>query len=67
EEAMATNLDTLLDHLNILLMSGSMSSEFKQSLKTHLSTISAGNETAISQVKDAIFMIVTSPQYLIQQ
>ncbi|MCG8380730.1 MAG: DUF1800 family protein [Gammaproteobacteria bacterium] len=67
EEAMATNLDTLLDHLNILLMSGSMSSEFKQSLKAHLSTISAGNETAIKQVEDAIFMIVTSPQYLIQQ
>lgn len=67
EAAMASNIDTLLDHLNKILLASSMSSEFRQQLKTHLTSITADSDMAINRVKDAIFMIVTSPEYLIQQ
>ena len=67
EALMASNIDTLLDYLNKILLASSMSDEFRQNLKAHLVSITADSDVGINRVKDAIFMIMTSPEYLIQQ
>lgn len=67
ETAMAASPAELLDHLNLLLMSGQMTSELRSILHSHLLTL-ANDEAGRSQrVRDAIILIMSSPAYLVQK
>lgn len=65
-------IDTLLDHLDLLLLGRQMTPEFKSGLKHYL-TASAGTNTndefdeARRLIRDAITLIVTSSSYMIQK
>ena len=69
EVELANDSNALLDHLNLLLLSGSMTSD----LRTHLlsllgNSVYPDNELGRSnKVKDVMTLIVSSPDYLIQQ
>jgi uncharacterized protein (DUF1800 family) len=65
EEALAGDPEALLDHLDILLMAGGMSDEMRATLRAHVQSIPAGNPT--QRAADTIYLIVTSPQYLVQK
>ncbi len=69
EIAIAVDLNTLLDHLNILLMSGSMSEALHGIIYTHLTNANFpdGVEGTNARVRDAITLIINSPEYLIQK
>lgn len=69
EIALAANPDALLDHLDRLLMSGQMSATLRQIIHTHLTTAdySFAADVQAVQARDAISLIVTSPEYLIQK
>lgn len=69
ETALANNLNFLLDHLNLLLLNGDMSMSLRQLLLAHLqSDTFPDSETGRkAQARDAIMLIVTSPDYLIQK
>jgi hypothetical protein len=69
EDALASDLNQLLDHLDLLLLNGAMSTELRQLLLTHLqsSTFPDSEAGRKAQARDAIMLIVTSPDYLIQK
>jgi len=76
ETALAKNTDALLDHLNLILFSGEMSSELRAIIKTHLTTTKAKlaandyypqNEHTFYLAKEAILLAISSPEYLIQR
>lgn len=73
EVAIAVNLDALLEHLNIVLMSGGMSDELRAIIRPHLDDPSFDNvnlsqqEKVLAKVRDAISLIVNSPEYMIQK
>jgi uncharacterized protein (DUF1800 family) len=55
----------LVDDLNVLLMSGQMPAAMRSALVTHLAAVPAGDGT--QRAKDAIFLVVTSPQFAVQK
>jgi uncharacterized protein (DUF1800 family) len=55
-----TGSSDLLDHLNLLLMSGQMPQPMKDRIVTYINTVSAGDYSA--RVKAAIYLVATSPQ-----
>jgi hypothetical protein len=69
----AENLDTLLEHLNIVLMSGGMTDTLRSIIRTHLDDAIFDNsnlpeqERARAKIRDAISLIVNSPEYMIQK
>lgn len=67
ELALAADTDTLINHLDLLLLSGSMSSTMKQQIKIHLDSLPQSAEGLYYKVVDAIYMIITSPAYMVQQ
>ena len=64
----AYNVDSLLDYLDLLLLNQAMSDTLKNILKTHLSSaIFADTEQGrLEKARDAITLIITSPEYLIR-
>jgi uncharacterized protein (DUF1800 family) len=64
-DALATNPDQLLDKLNTLLLSGSMSAEMRQSIKTAVLTIPSTNLRL--RVRTAVYLILTSSQYQVER
>lgn len=56
----------LVERLNLLLMSGQMTSKMKQSLIAELNTIDL-SDGGIHRNEEAIYLIMTSPQYQIQK
>ncbi|MES9990945.1 MAG: DUF1800 family protein [Candidatus Thiodiazotropha sp.] len=68
----ANAIDALLTHLDLLLLGGQMSTEYKSALKHYL-LLSAGTNQSNpfaevrSLVRDAVTMIVTSSSYMIQK
>jgi uncharacterized protein (DUF1800 family) len=64
---LATNTDDLISHLDLLLLSASMSSAMKQQLKEHLDSLSSSDDGLYYKAVDAIYMIVASPAYMIQR
>jgi uncharacterized protein (DUF1800 family) len=68
----ANAIDALLDHLDLLLLGGQMSSDYRSALKHYL-LVSAGTNhsspfsEALNLIRDAITMIVTSSSYTIQK
>ena len=73
ETNLATDPDALLEHLNLMLMSGDMSNELRAIIRTHLDDPSfdverfSEEEELRTMVKSAIALIVNSPEYLIQK
>ena len=65
EEALAGDPEALLDHLDVLMMAGGMTDEMRATLLAHIRSIPESNPT--QRVEDAIYLIMTSPQYLIQK
>ncbi len=54
----------LVEHLNLLLLSGQMSASMKNTLVAELTKMSAD---PLERVKEAVHSIVTSPEYVIQK
>jgi uncharacterized protein (DUF1800 family) len=63
---MAADPTALVDDLNVLLMSGSMSSEMHQILVDHV-TATPVTDGGTQRVLDAIYLIVTSPEGAVQK
>ena len=61
---MAANPTQLVEHLNLLLLSGQMSTALKNSL---ISEIGKMSTDPIPRVKEAVHSIITSPEYVIQK
>ena len=58
----------LLDHLNLILLNNHMSPELRQILLNHLAQVFPEGEAGrLAKVTDTIKLIVSSPEYLIQQ
>lgn len=67
ETALAARPQQLLDRLNLLLLSGQMSSGLRTILLNHMATLD-GDEAGRSQrVRDCITLIMASPEYLVQK
>ena len=67
EIALADDIDALLDHLDILMMSGGMSDSLRSILSTHLATINPDESGLKTRVLDAVSLITASPEYLVQK
>ena len=67
EHALSGNVDALLDRLDLLMMSGSMSAHMRSTLKTYLESIPAGDESGYRRVWEAMWMISVSPEYVIEK
>ncbi len=67
ENTLASNTDALLDHLNILLLSGSMSDGLRSVLSTHLNALESDDTGLKQRARDAVSLIVASPEYLVQK
>ena len=67
ELALADNPQALLDHLNLLLLSGSMSSELNNLLLSHLTSLPSNEDGLLLRVQDAISLLIASPEYLVQK
>ena len=64
EVTMLADQDSLLTHLNLILMGGSMTAEFKNILKENMNA-NSGLEPA-DQIANLVFLIMSSPQYSVQ-
>jgi uncharacterized protein (DUF1800 family) len=67
EQALAANPDALLDRLDLLLLGGAMPTEMHRSLAAYLRAVPMNTDGGALRVKEAIAMIVTSPQYAVQR
>ena len=67
--ALANNSDTLLNFLNRVLLNGKMSDQLRNIIKQHLADpgFQYHDEVELDKAKDAIALILISPEYLIQQ
>ncbi len=66
ELALADDPNALLDHLDTLLMAGSMSEPLRTTLLNHLSQLPDNPSGHSLRVRDAVTLIMASPDYLIQ-
>jgi uncharacterized protein (DUF1800 family) len=64
EQTLATNPTQLVDHLNSLLMAGSMSSQMRTRLITAVTNIPANNPT--ERARTAIYLVVNSPEFVVE-
>ena len=55
----------LVETLSLRLTGGRLGANYRSALSMHLGTIAAGDGRA--RVQDALYLILTSPQYLVQQ
>ncbi len=67
ELELAGDPQSLLDRLNLLLLSGSMSSALNDLLLTHLTSLPSDEAGLRLRVQDAISLMVASPEYLVQK
>ena len=68
ERALADDPEALLDRLNLLLLSGSMDEGLRAILVDHLEGIPGTTDAGRSaRVRDAITLIMASPDYLVQR
>ena len=66
---LANNADNLLNYLNRVLLSGAMSDQLRAILKRHLADpfFQYHENIELDKARDAIALIMISPEYLIQQ
>jgi len=67
EQSLAQNSDALLDHLNIILLSGSMSEPLRALLSDFLVVAAQNQVSDLDRARDVISLIVNSPEYLVQK
>ncbi|MFK7859824.1 MAG: DUF1800 family protein [Granulosicoccus sp.] len=67
ETALASNASTLIDRLDLLLMSGQMSAEMRAILLNHMNSLPSDEAGRSLRVRDGIALIMASPQYLVQK
>lgn len=69
EAGLAANPDALLDHLDVLLTGGSMTASLRQIVKDHLNdpVFPSDAEGRMDRARDAVALILHSPEYLIQK
>jgi len=67
EVAMAGDPEALVDRLDLLLMSGQMSAGMRTVLINHMNNMPADETGRSQRVRDAITLIMASPQYLVQK
>lgn len=65
EKSLASDPDALLDRLNLLLLSGTMSSELRSAVKEMIEFHDVENTT--QRVTEAIFLIMSSPEGSVQK
>lgn len=66
ELSLAHDADELLDHLDLLLTNGAMSVELRDLLTQHIDSLDT-TPTGLSQrVRDAVTLIMASPDYMVQ-
>lgn len=64
---LAADSAALVEHLDLLLTSAQLDTGFKSALADHLDAIPAGDDGGRLRVQDAVYLILTSPQYQIQR
>lgn len=67
ELALASNIDALIGHLDVLLLAGALRPDVKQALARHLSVHPDTEEGRLHRVLDAIYCLVGSPIHLVQK
>lgn len=69
ERALAGNADNLLEHLDVLLMGGTMSTSMRSTLRTYINSVPVGDYfgAGYRRTTDAVSLIVTSPEYAIEK
>lgn len=67
EKTLSANVDPLLEHLDVLLMGGTMSPFMRTTLKNHLSAIPVGADNGYRRVTDALSLILVSPEFAIEK
>jgi hypothetical protein len=69
ERALSGNasLDRLLDRLDVLMLSGSMSTHMRGVLRNYLLAIPANDENGYRRVWEALWLIAVSPEYVIEK
>jgi hypothetical protein len=65
EQALAANPAQLVDHLNSLLMAGSMSAAMRITLINAITQIPASNPA--ERAKTAIYLVINSPEFTIDK
>lgn len=66
ETVLAQDVEALLDHLDLLLLSGNMSDSLRTTLGGHLNGLDDTADGLSQRVRDAITLIMASPDYLVQ-
>jgi len=67
---LAADVNTLLDRLDLVLLSGQMSAGMRSILAGYLNTLpytEAGIPDGYSRVLEAVYLIITSPEYAVQR
>lgn len=65
---MATDVNALVDHVNLMLTANTMSTATRDSIRTAVGSIPAtANNAAANRVNLALFMTMTSPDFLVQK
>ena len=69
ERALSSNaaLNSLLERLDVLLMSGSMSPHMRTTLRNYLLSIPVGDEAGYRRAWEAIWLIMVSPEYVVEK
>ena len=67
ETDLAANTEALLDHLDLLLLSGQMNQQMRVVMLDHLNALPADEPGRVQRVLDGITLIMASPQYLVQK
>jgi hypothetical protein len=69
EASLAQNTDELLDHLSLVLLNNEMSTSLRDILKEHLDLPDGykdADKPLLEKAREAILLIISSPEYLIQ-
>jgi hypothetical protein len=68
EKTLASDPAQLIDHLDDLLLGGGMSVEMRNALVNHITDMpNADDDDETDRVLDAIFLIITSPEFSVQR
>jgi hypothetical protein len=63
-----TGTDLLLDQLNLLMMSGQMTTEMRNAIKTRVNALPGSTQTDfLNRAKAGIHLVATSPQFATQR
>lgn len=63
---LASNPDALLNYLDRLLLAGEMPAAMRRSIKQHLIDLPDTGNLDLDRAKDALFIIIASPRFMVQ-